>query len=530
MNTIHIRYEALSASWVGDAVTGQEKTLKCKFIFDKNWDAYPIRYMIISREGKIFDPVTIDESNEAIVRAEALTERAHIMIGAVGLAVKNGETLRYNGRPCRIRVDQGNLIWEPSTEEEATAYEKLLVEVIELEKAVAAKLDSNQGTANAGRVLVVGEDGNVTPTDWVQPDWDQNDSTAKDYVKNRPIWQERRVVCDILAETPAVGEIVQIYSGNVSSITKCLIDPNSSNPPDCFRMIFEVDLTVNGQTLHNTSPLNLYAQIGGNNCLLKLTQFHVYVISDVSTLTEEYASKFSSAGIYIECWKSSLVLKYNNIEIYWALHHQLVEQYIPTTIARTADVIPLPPTASVGQTIKVSAVDADGKPTAWEAADPEEVWELLADVTLEEEVKNYEHSFDVPQRKLKVIVDSLAASANTSHSGFTLWFNNEAGSSYKPNAIFYPFPIPQTSVYTSVYNISTYYIGDEPCVDVDVMAQAGAVYGTDGNASRIRKYNITNLKENYFNKIMVPEIVKFNQNTYGTFAAGTRYRIYGVRA
>lgn len=163
MNTIFIRYEALSASWVGDAVTGQEKTLKCKFIFDEKWDSYPIRYMIVSREGKIFDPVLIDESSEAIVHGEALTDRAHIMIGAVGLAVKNGETLRYNGRPCRIRVDQGNLIWEPATEEEATAYEKLLVEVIELEKAVAAKLDSNQGTANAGRALVAGEDGIVRP-------------------------------------------------------------------------------------------------------------------------------------------------------------------------------------------------------------------------------------------------------------------------------------------------------------------------------------------------------------------------------
>ena len=163
MNTIFIRYEALSASWVGDAVTGQEKTLKCKFIFDEKWDAYPIRYMIVSREGKIFDPVIIDESNEAIVPGEALTERAHIMIGAVGLAVKNGETLRYNGRPCWLRVDQGNLIWEPSTEEEATAYEKLLTKVIELEKSVAAKLDSNQGTDNAGRILSVGEDGGVHP-------------------------------------------------------------------------------------------------------------------------------------------------------------------------------------------------------------------------------------------------------------------------------------------------------------------------------------------------------------------------------
>ena len=43
--------------------------------------------------------------------------------------------------------------------------------------------------------------------------------------------------------------------------------------------------------------------------------------------------------------------------------------------------------ATVGQTIKVKAVDADGKPTAWEAVDMAagEAWETLAETTLEEE-------------------------------------------------------------------------------------------------------------------------------------------------
>lgn len=46
-------------------------------------------------------------------------------------------------------------------------------------------------------------------------------------------------------------------------------------------------------------------------------------------------------------------------------------------------------TATVGQTIKVKAVDTNGKPTAWEAVDmatgETEVWETLAETTLEEE-------------------------------------------------------------------------------------------------------------------------------------------------
>lgn len=46
--------------------------------------------------------------------------------------------------------------------------------------------------------------------------------------------------------------------------------------------------------------------------------------------------------------------------------------------------------ATVGQTIKVKTVDTDGSPTSWEAADMAsgssgEVWETLAEATLEEE-------------------------------------------------------------------------------------------------------------------------------------------------
>lgn len=50
--------------------------------------------------------------------------------------------------------------------------------------------------------------------------------------------------------------------------------------------------------------------------------------------------------------------------------------------------IPIPATAKVGQTIKVSAVDENGKPTAWEAVDfPSGYeWEKIGDVTLTEEV------------------------------------------------------------------------------------------------------------------------------------------------
>ncbi len=58
--------------------------------------------------------------------------------------------------------------------------------------------------------------------------------------------------------------------------------------------------------------------------------------------------------------------------------------------AASGDYIPVPATAEVGQTIRVSEVDENGKPTAWEAVDfPSgggETWETIADITTTEEV------------------------------------------------------------------------------------------------------------------------------------------------
>ena len=162
----------------------------------------------------------------------------------------------------------------------------------------------------------------------------------------------------------------------------------------------------------------------------------------------------------------------------------------------------------------------------WRAVEGGETWELLADVTIEEAVNNFDYAFDSPQKKLKVIVDSVAADADTNYSGFTMWCKNEAGSTYYPNIMFYPVAIPRKTAKTSVYDISTYYIGDIPCIDVSTMIEEDKRYGD--NASR--RYFAAGLTEPYFGKMMVPEIVRFSQNTYGTFAAGTRYRIYGVKA
>lgn len=63
--------------------------------------------------------------------------------------------------------------------------------------------------------------------------------------------------------------------------------------------------------------------------------------------------------------------------------------------------------ASVGQTIKVKAIDASGKPTAWEAADMAggaEHWEKIADIDLRSDTSTYVLADFGVWRKAKVIM------------------------------------------------------------------------------------------------------------------------------
>ena len=63
--------------------------------------------------------------------------------------------------------------------------------------------------------------------------------------------------------------------------------------------------------------------------------------------------------------------------------------------------------ATVGQTIKVKAVDADGVPTAWEAVDAAsgaETWEKIADIELRADTAAYVLADFATWRKAKVIM------------------------------------------------------------------------------------------------------------------------------
>lgn len=77
--------------------------------------------------------------------------------------------------------------------------------------------------------------------------------------------------------------------------------------------------------------------------------------------------------------------------------------------------------ATVGQTVKISAVDDNGVPTAWEPVDmaSEEKWEKIADVALTADVPVYQLADFGTYRKVKVLI---SRSAYVSGLNKNVWF------------------------------------------------------------------------------------------------------------
>ena len=85
------------------------------------------------------------------------------------------------------------------------------------------------------------------------------------------------------------------------------------------------------------------------------------------------------------------------------------EEYVNSSIAAGGTDISLGLTsASVGQIIKVKAVDESGKPTEWEASDMSsggETWEKISDVSLTQDVSSYILASFGTYRKIKIIME-----------------------------------------------------------------------------------------------------------------------------
>lgn len=180
-----------------------------------------------------------------------------------------------------------------------------------------------------------------------QADFAQNDPTQPDYVKNRTHWEgytQAAIEWDGTtdgAETFAFGDRtyhkisdIKLTAAEIENTRAVL----SSGEEIAVSGVFHNGMAPIGNYLY---AVNASTYTGGGDLSIGCSNGLYACIID---------------GVYPAQYI------YNKTTV-----HPLDEKYIPDTIARTKDTMPLPPVAAVGQFIVVSAVDESGKVTATDA-------------------------------------------------------------------------------------------------------------------------------------------------------------------
>lgn len=204
-----------------------------------------------------------------------------------------------------------------------------------------------------------------TESGGTQPDWNQNDPTKPDYVKNRTHWEENnQTVIEWDGNTEGrdsttiidtayykISEEVPSLDDLVGAVATAVIDGEA------------LELTVSESNI--TQGTNAI-RIGDALVVAYNTSFtFVYDGYDVEVSVPSVGIYSAVGGIYIS------KLTYGSTTV-----HQLDEKFIPESIARKTATLPMPATASVGQYIAVSAVDESGKVTATEAVTVTDIAEV----------------------------------------------------------------------------------------------------------------------------------------------------------
>lgn len=206
---------------------------------------------------------------------------------------------------------------------------------------------------------------NDLPFSNVQPDWNQNDTNAADYVKNRThysyedikiLWEEFGVsshtTYENITDDFAIHEIeVEIYSMVSGAL---LYKETLQKHRDKIPMVGVTSFFGNAE-LSKAAGASLLGDAGSvADCPILIcgedTGLHGWSLYLDESLLEEQ----DQHGVYRFLIKSPTELV--------TVYVPLAEQYIPNNIPKVEN-------ATVGQTLIVKSVDENAKPTEWETAD-----------------------------------------------------------------------------------------------------------------------------------------------------------------
>lgn len=189
--------------------------------------------------------------------------------------------------------------------------------------------------------------------------------------------------------------------GDNLDLTKCICRINYMNAKGCRDSYLIDDILVDGDNITFTWKLSGKVTAGRGSCLFI---FCARQVTENGIIEKEWNTTVAKASIkrgletnsnieeeYSDILES-ILLKINSVSLTTEVNAESTNENVPTAkavydalqdidIPSGTDISLNVTGATVGQTIKVKAVDADGKPTAWEAVDmaagDTDVWEEL---------------------------------------------------------------------------------------------------------------------------------------------------------
>ena len=263
--------------------------------------------------------------------------------------------------------------------------------------------------------------------------------------------------------------------GDNLDLTECTCRINYMNAKG-FRDSYLIDdILVDGDNITFTWALKSKVTAGRGICLFI---FCARQVNENGVIEKEWNTTVAKASIkrgletnsHIEEEYSdileSILLKMNSVSLTTDVNAESTNENVPTAkavydalqdigIPSGTDISLGVTGATVGQTIKVKAVDADGKPTAWEAVDmaagDTEAWEKVCEVTTTEDVSFIYQPFGGYYKKIRAIF------RGESTVPYTVWIypNTETQPGGRDIAYIFNAPYAAAGKYTIVGEFSS---------------------------------------------------------------------------
>ena len=219
----------------------------------------------------------------------------------------------------------------------------------------------------------------------VQSDWNQNDETQPDYIKNkvgyREIFTKQTGVCTIENIEANRLYLVQDLSiedeDTLATIRSNMRYSMAGNrfPTVVPQLYFWIYMAYSGTESRlsvnfNKNSFTQYDTSDEYNYYSSDESIRFYIILDRTKLSSENAETFPKDGIYFKTTNAIT----NRVSTAIYSYYRIDTLYLSSSVATIEELNEKQDTliqsgASVGQVAKVTAVDSSGKPTAWGAVD-----------------------------------------------------------------------------------------------------------------------------------------------------------------